>query len=127
MEDCQGTAREGLGRWNHSARLKEMSAAEVHQLQPIYTAVQLKPFGTNLNRLRNNFAKGDEWKNAKAQLEKDLADGVIPLDPKEMDMITVYKSRPLYMLVPENNFKTNFDKLRKTFGRVDGTKTEPHG
>ena len=102
--------------------LKEMSAAEVHQLQPIYTAVQLKPFRTNLNRLQNNFAKGDEWKNAKAQLEKDLADGVIPLDPKEMDTITVYKSRPLNMLVPENNFKANFDKLQTAFGRVDGTK-----
>jgi hypothetical protein len=101
---------------------KEMSAAEVHQLRPIYTAVQLKPFKTNLNRLRNNFTKGDEWKNAKAQLEKDLADGVIPLNPKEMDAITVYKSRPLYMLVPENNFKTNFEKLRKTFGRSDGAK-----
>jgi uncharacterized membrane protein YheB (UPF0754 family) len=71
---------------------KEMSAVKIHQLQPTYTAVQLKPFKTNLNRLQNNFTKGDEWKNAKAQLEKDLADGVIPLNPKEMDAITVYKS-----------------------------------
>jgi hypothetical protein len=105
----------------------KMSGSEVHRLKPLYLAVDKKKFLTNLRSLRKRLDGGEEenkaWKVCKMELERDLKDGIIPLDKDQMSDLQIYNmvDRPHYRIVSEADFLKKLSKLREEVKTIRAT------